>query len=292
MSEIQILLVENHRKWQEILAMHIHQALPSADVVIAARFQEANVQLAQGEWRLLVTDIGLPPDNEHVLGMQLVKLAREMNVPCIVVSGTEAMTNQLVADATTKYNARFFSKQQLSSDPNRQTEFQQQIRDFAAVGGRTRATPAAANRETIFISYSHHDKRWLKELQTHLKPYLRDDSVKAWSDDQIRPGSEWSPQIRGALSKTKVAVFLVTPDFLASDFIHDHELSPLIKEAVAGGVQILWIPVQASSYEKSPINGYQAIGDPQFPLAGMTRNQRAAAWVKICQAIEKAVERC
>ena len=42
----------------------------------------------------------------------------------------------------------------------------------------------------VFISYSHKDKRWRDELVTHLKPYLRDDSIKSWSDEEISPGSK------------------------------------------------------------------------------------------------------
>jgi len=46
-------------------------------------------------------------------------------------------------------------------------------------------------REQVFISYSHKDKRWRDDLDTHLKPYLRGGSIVSWSDQQIAPGSEW-----------------------------------------------------------------------------------------------------
>ena len=63
---------------------------------------------------------------------------------------------------------------------------------------------------------------------------LRAGSIKSWSDKQISPGSPWLTEIKTALTNTKVAVLLVTPDFIASDFIHEYELGPFLKEAKQG----------------------------------------------------------
>jgi hypothetical protein len=142
----------------------------------------------------------------------------------------------------------------------------------------------AEDREIVFISYSHKDKRWLSDLQTHLKPYLREESVVAWSDQQIQPGTKWFPEIQRSLQKARLAVLLVTPSFLASDFINDYELAPLLLEAERGGVTILWIPVRACAYQRHSIGEYQSVIDPAKPLAQM-KAERDAAWVKICEAI-------
>jgi hypothetical protein len=160
-------------------------------------------------------------------------------------------------------------------------------------GDTTQATPETKQktksvRDLVFIGYSHKDKKWLDDLQTHLKPYVRNGSVTAWSDKQIAPGSKWFPEIKAALASTKVAVLLVTPYFLASDFIHEHELGPLLKETENGKVSILWIPVRACSYKETPLKDYQAAGDPEKPLEIMKAN-RNKAWVKICEEIKKTV---
>ena len=72
----------------------------------------------------------------------------------------------------------------------------------------------------VLISYCHKDKKWHDELDTHLKPYLRGDSIVSWSDQQIAPGSQWFKEIQSALANSKVAVVLVSPDFLSGHKFH------------------------------------------------------------------------
>jgi len=143
-------------------------------------------------------------------------------------------------------------------------------------------------RDQVFISYSHKDKRWFDDLLTHLKPLVRSGSITAWSDEQIEPGSKWFSEIKAALASTKVAVLLVTPNFLASDFIHEHELTPLMKEAEKGNVRVIWIPVRACLYKETPLKDDQAAIDPTKPLANM-KAERDKAWVTICEEIKKTV---
>lgn len=142
----------------------------------------------------------------------------------------------------------------------------------------------------VFISYSHTDKKWRDDLDTHLKPYLRGGLIVSWSDQQIAPGSEWFKEIQTALANSKVAVLLVSAEFLASDFIHEHELGPLLKEAKQGGVRILWVPVRDSAYKQTALKDYQAALSPDTPLAAMTKANRDSAWVRICEAIKKAID--
>jgi hypothetical protein len=144
-------------------------------------------------------------------------------------------------------------------------------------------------RDQVFISYSHQDKKFLDELETHLRPSLRTGAVTAWSDRQIQPGSKWFDEIKTALAKTSVAVLLVTPKFLASDFIHKHELGPLLKEAADGGVKILWVLIRDCSYKETPLKDYQAVVSPPDKPFALMRAERDTAWTRVCEEIKKAV---
>jgi hypothetical protein len=113
-----------------------------------------------------------------------------------------------------------------------------------------------------------------------------------WVGNRFRKNEFLDPSsfiLKSCINSRKVAVLLVTPDFIASDFIHEHELGPLLKEAEQGGVQILWVPLYASAYKETALKNYQAVLSPDKPLAGMTPAKRAEAWVRICEEIQKAV---
>jgi len=144
-------------------------------------------------------------------------------------------------------------------------------------------------RNQVFVSYSHHDKKLMEELLVQMKPFLGSGAVGAsWSDEQIAPGGDWLSEIQTALSKTSVAVLLVSPEYLASDFIKEHELGPLLNEAEAGRVKILWVMLRASAYKETLLRRYQAVEPPEKPLPE-SKTDRAKVWLRICEEIKNAV---
>jgi hypothetical protein len=126
----------------------------------------------------------------------------------------------------------------------------------------------------------------LKEFLTHLRPMERSSLVTKWSDKEINPGSDWFLDIKQAIESTQTAVFLVSPDFLASDFICEHELKPILELSKSQVVRVLWFTVRACDYESSPLKGFQAVIDPRKPLPER-RQRRDRVWVDICAAIRK-----
>ncbi|WP_366838087.1 COR domain-containing protein [Nostoc sp. LPT] len=144
-------------------------------------------------------------------------------------------------------------------------------------------------RNQVFISYSHQDQEWLTKLQKHLKPMIRNQNMVVWDDTKIQPGAKWREEIKQALAAAKVAVLLVSPDFLASDFIVDNELPPLLDAAEAEGLTIIWIPLNFSNYEETEIEKYQSAHPPSQPLDSLNSAQENQAWANICKNIKAAI---
>jgi TIR domain len=143
-------------------------------------------------------------------------------------------------------------------------------------------------RDQVFISYSHKDRDWLDKLQIVLKPLIRKGIISIWDDTQIQAGDKWRNQIAEALGNARVAVLLVSPDLLASDFIADHELPPLLRAAQDEGLRILWVLIRDCLFSETEIADYQAAHDISRPLAMLTSPEVDAALVAIAKKIKAA----
>lgn len=146
-------------------------------------------------------------------------------------------------------------------------------------------------RTKVFISYSHHDARWLGRLQTYLKPLERDGRLDRWDDSRIEAGGDWHAEIQQALGAAAIAVLLVSQDFLASDYIHEHELPALLDAAEAGGVLILPIFVRTSNYDLTPLKRFQGVNSPKRPLNSLPEHEQDAVLDKAARAVLAALDR-
>jgi len=146
-------------------------------------------------------------------------------------------------------------------------------------------------KDLVFVCYSHRDKKWLERLRVILKPFER-QGLKVWADPYIKVGQRWKREIDAALKRTCVAVLLVSPDFLASDFIYDEELPPLLKAADKDKVTIVCIPISASAYDQTDLDRYQWARDPKKPIDNLTRPRRNKALVEIGYHINEAASGC
>jgi len=146
------------------------------------------------------------------------------------------------------------------------------------------ARPSTAGAR-LFVSYSHKDSHWLDRLKVHLSPLVRNQRVDVWDDQRIRTGSQWRKEIDAALTQASAAVLLVSPDFLASDFIQEVELPSLLQSAQRRGTRILPVIIAPCRYDLSPLAPFQAVNSPETPLSGMPKAKAEAILVTLSREI-------
>lgn len=149
-------------------------------------------------------------------------------------------------------------------------------------------SPQQRVRTGIFISYSHKDGRWLERLQTYLKPLEREALLNRWDDTKIKPGQQWKDEIAAALQSAKIAVLLVSANFLASDFIAKSELPSLLTAAESDGLTVPPVIVGPCRFDRTEALGkFQAVNSPSKALNEMGKAEQDRVFLKLVERIEE-----
>lgn len=142
-------------------------------------------------------------------------------------------------------------------------------------------------RTVVFISYSHshEDAKYLERLKKHLAFYERNSLLNVWEDTKIAPGSPWRVEIEEALKKTRIAILLVSADFLASEFIAENELPPLLAATKEEGAIIISVILSPCAFKDTALSQFQAVNSPSKPLSAMSRNDKEKTWAEIASRV-------
>jgi hypothetical protein len=169
----------------------------------------------------------------------------------------------------------------------------------------------ASDDFTVFISYAHDDnensdpsKRWLNRLLEHLQPLVFQRQVATWSDTAIEAGERWHESLNRQLQKAKVVVLLISPAFLASEYIRNSELPVLLMNTLKRGVTVLPLIVRRSVFSTTtfkypdPVHGpeelslsvFQAANSPDKPLNAMPEHEQDEVLVSIAERIRRLAQ--
>jgi hypothetical protein len=100
-------------------------------------------------------------------------------------------------------------------------------------------------RPLIFVSYSHKDEAEKDRLLSHLGVLQSAGLISVWNDDQIGAGADWQQEIGQAMGQARVAILLITANYLTSDFILGNEVPTLLKRRQHEGLVVF--PVIATA---------------------------------------------
>jgi len=135
----------------------------------------------------------------------------------------------------------------------------------------------------VFISYAHEDEEHKNTLIRQLAGLARRGLVDTWDDRSIDPGADWQNAISHALYSCNMALFLVSADFLASDFIHSVELNRLLVRREEEGIRVVPIIVRPCAWSLETIGTLQALPKDGRPITTfpVETGEREQAWTDI-----------
>ena len=107
-------------------------------------------------------------------------------------------------------------------------------------------------KPSVFLSYSHKDEDWKNRLRTQLKVLEQVGTLVVWDDRKIDAGETWYDEIRVAMDDAKVAVCLISSDYLASDFCVKEEIPYLLKRRSEQGMRLVPVLLRPCPWKYVP----------------------------------------
>ncbi len=140
----------------------------------------------------------------------------------------------------------------------------------------------------IFISYAHKDEPFKEELELHLKTLQRRGIIETFSDREVRPGEVWEAEISAKLQEAEIVLFLISPDFVGSDYMWDGEVKKALHRYWKGELVIIPVLIRPADIKGLDIDRFQAL-----PANGKAVSQwadRDEAWLSVTQGLQKTIE--
>ena len=105
---------------------------------------------------------------------------------------------------------------------------------------------------TVLVSYARANRdlatRFLKKFKEQASP-SRQYQYVFWRDNDILVGEKWHEEIQIALAQCDVGLVLISPAFLGSQYIQDHELPKFLKSRGKPVIPVLLQPIDLDRHD-------------------------------------------
>ncbi len=138
----------------------------------------------------------------------------------------------------------------------------------------------------LFFSYSHKDEALPDKLEVHLAMLKRQGVLETWHDRRIVAGDEFVGRIGEELERANIILLLVSPDFLASDYCYDIEMTRAMERHEAREARVIPVILRPCDWYGAPFGKLNAA--PKDGKAVATWPDLDEAFLDVVRAIRKA----
>lgn len=151
-------------------------------------------------------------------------------------------------------------------------------------------TPASRPPIRVFFSYSHQDDKHRLRLEKALKLLEHQGLVDTWSDRKLLGGDRWEEGIERELEQADLILFLVSDDFIASEFIWGKEMTRALEREKAGEARVVPVIVRPCDWHPAPFGKLQAVPEDGLAVTDSSWGSEDEAWADVARRLRKVVE--
>jgi hypothetical protein len=142
----------------------------------------------------------------------------------------------------------------------------------------------------VFFSYSHADDRHRLRLEKTLKLLERQGLIDTWSDRKLLPGDRWEEGIEQELERADLILFLVSDDFIASEFIWGREMKRAMEREAAREARVVPVIVRPCDWHPAPFGKLQAVPKDGLAVTDPEWGNEDKAWENVAKRLRTMVE--
>jgi len=144
------------------------------------------------------------------------------------------------------------------------------------------------NAVNIFISFVPEDEDFLRDLEKHLSTLRRNGFITLWSKRQVVPGVDWAKEIDQQIEQASLILFLVSADFLASDYYNQVAVKRAMELQKAGQVSVIPILLRSADWRDAAFGHLRPLPSNEKAIA--TWPDRDEAFHDVIEGIKKVLQ--
>lgn len=141
----------------------------------------------------------------------------------------------------------------------------------------------------VFFSYSHADEVLRDQLEKQLAMLKRQGVIDTWHDRRIGAGQEIDQAINERINTDEIILLLVSPDFIASDYCYDIEMTRAMERHQAHEAIVIPVILRPCDWHHAPFG--KLLGTPRDGKPVTLWPDRDEAFLEVAKAVREAAGR-
>ncbi|MDF1612615.1 toll/interleukin-1 receptor domain-containing protein [Stygiobacter electus] len=141
---------------------------------------------------------------------------------------------------------------------------------------------------SVFISYSHKDEVHRIQLENHLSLLKREKIIETWHDRKILASMDFKNEIDSHLESSTIILFLISSDFIASDYCYEIEMQKAIQQHKANVSLIIPIVLRPCDWQSLEISKFQGLPKDVKPIT--TWDNIDEAWLDVVKGLRLLIK--